>query len=84
MRSRSSPNGNGHHGIDAIVAEPADPRTAKIVASLPDAPLVCVSIYDRTSDFAELHPSAYLEKPFGLVQLERAIEGALELSREGR
>jgi CheY-like chemotaxis protein len=66
--------------VDAVLVEPASTGTLDTIAPLVrerGAALVCVSIYPPPADLAALEPVAYLQKPFSLVDLERAIVTAL-------
>jgi hypothetical protein len=71
--------------VDAIVIEPGD-RLALALgrrarAQAPAIPVLCASIYPPSAETDELHPDAYLEKPFPLGDLERALMGALASRR---
>ena len=69
----------GH--LDAVVIEPAPEGTIEAIAPLVregGAALVCVSIYPPSEQTRALNPVAYLQKPFSLVDLERALVAALE------
>jgi hypothetical protein len=66
--------------VDAVLLEPAPDGSIEAVAPLVrerGAALVCVSIYPPSADAATLAPVAHLQKPFSLVDLERALVAAL-------
>jgi DNA-binding response OmpR family regulator len=68
--------------VDVLLLEPADP-TARVAADSLRArdealPIVCVSIDPEAEQVAYLRPLAYLVKPFGLADLERALCAAAE------
>ncbi len=68
-------------GVDAVLLEPALEGSVEAVATIvrdDGAALVCVSIYPPSDDALALGPVAYLQKPFSLVELERALVAALE------
>jgi CheY-like chemotaxis protein len=68
-------------GIDAIVVEPGDRRSLALARwarqHAPTVPVLCASIYPPSPATDALRPDAYLEKPFPLLELERALTGAL-------
>jgi hypothetical protein len=68
--------------VDAIIVEPADPAALALAASLraefPELPIVCASIFPPEPAALELGPLAYLEKPFGLSELEYVLRLAME------
>ena len=76
-----SRNGASEEGIDVLLVEPADPDAFALARDLhrrrPEVPIVCASIEPKTSAVTELDPRAYLVKPFGLAELERALATAL-------
>jgi CheY-like chemotaxis protein len=63
-------------GVDAVIVEPGSPHELAIVHTAherkPALPVVCASIYPANS--FGLNPVAFLEKPFRLAALERALE----------
>jgi hypothetical protein len=67
--------------VDMLLIEPADPRALAAAQILrlerEDAPIVCASIYPPTPHSGRLDPVAYLVKPFGLAELEGALEAAV-------
>jgi DNA-binding response OmpR family regulator len=68
--------------VDVLLLEPAD-RDARVAAESLRArreglPIVCVSIDPEPERVAYLQPLAYLVKPFGLADLERALCAAAE------
>jgi DNA-binding response OmpR family regulator len=66
--------------IDAVLVEPGPAGSLDTIVPLVrerGAALVCVSIYPPSADVAALEPVAYLQKPFSLVDLERALVAAL-------
>ena len=67
-------------GADVVLVEPADVDglDAARVARASGASVVCVSIFPAADDARGLDPVAYLLKPFSLLDLERAVEVALE------
>ena len=71
--------------VDAMIVEPAAPTALALARDLrarsPDVPIVCASIFPAEPSALELGPIAYLEKPFGLSELEYVLRLALE-SRE--
>jgi CheY-like chemotaxis protein len=68
--------------IDAMIVEPAAPAALALARHLrarsPDLPIVCASIFPAEPSALELGPLAYLEKPFGLSELECVLRLALE------
>ena len=66
---------------DVVLLEPSSRRGLAEVESLreqnPALPIVCASIYPRSAQTDELGPVAFLEKPFALSELERALRIAL-------
>ena len=68
--------------IDAVILEPAAPGALELARTLrirsPDLPIVCASIFPAEPAALELGPLAYLEKPFGLSELEYVLRMALE------
>lgn len=68
--------------VDAVVLEPADPRSEAAARTLrrrsETLPIVCVSIYPPTQESRRLRPVEHLVKPFGLADLELALETALD------
>ena len=66
-------------GIDAAVIEPGEASALEVARSLrlQDVPVLFTSIYPADAEVLELHPAAYLVKPFPLYALERALEQAL-------
>jgi DNA-binding response OmpR family regulator len=69
--------------VDAVIVEPAAPTALLIARGLrdrhPDVPIICVSIFPPEPTALELEPLAYLEKPFGLGELEGILRTALAL-----
>jgi hypothetical protein len=66
--------------VDAVLVEPALEGSLELIVPLvreQGAALVCVSIYPPSAEAAALEPVAYLQKPFSLVDLERALVAAL-------
>jgi CheY-like chemotaxis protein len=68
--------------VDVVLVEPADPDArAAALALLGDKrggiPVVCVSLDPDAGHAGELRPAAYLVKPFGLAELERALADAV-------
>jgi CheY-like chemotaxis protein len=63
--------------IDAMILEPAAPAALELARSLrerfPELPIVCASIFPAEHSALELAPLAYLEKPFGLSELEYVL-----------
>jgi CheY-like chemotaxis protein len=68
-----------HIGVDAAVIEPGEADGLRLAHNLraQNVPVLFTSIYPPTETLLELHPSAYLVKPFPLYALERALEQAL-------
>jgi DNA-binding response OmpR family regulator len=68
--------------IDAMIVEPAAPAALALArglrARVPELPIVCASIFPAEPAALELSPLAYLEKPFGLSELEYVLRLALE------
>jgi DNA-binding response OmpR family regulator len=68
--------------IDAMILEPAAPSALALARDLrarsPDLPIVCASIFPAEPSALELGPLAYLEKPFGLSELEYFLRLALD------
>jgi hypothetical protein len=68
--------------IDAMIIEPAAPAALRLARAVrarsPDVPIVCASIFPAEPSALELAPLAYLEKPFGLSELEYILRLALE------
>jgi len=68
--------------IDAMIVEPAAPAALGLAQSvrarLPDLPIVCASIFPAEPGALELAPLAYLEKPFGLSELEYVLRLAID------
>lgn len=65
--------------VDAVLVEPASEGSLETIAPLRErgASFVCVSIYPPSAQATALSPVAYLQKPFSLVDLERALVAAL-------
>ena len=70
-----------HIGVDAAVIEPGETSALEVAKTLRgrDVPVLFTSIYPPDANVLDLHPSAYLVKPFPLYALERALESALAL-----
>jgi hypothetical protein len=68
--------------VDAMILEPAAPSALALAHDLrarsPDLPIICASIFPAEPSALELDPLAYLEKPFGLSELEYILRLALE------
>ena len=68
-------------GVDAIVIEPGEDAALGLAgwarSQLPGVPILCASIFPPWPATAELHPDAYLVKPFPLYELEHALATAL-------
>ena len=68
--------------VDAAIVEPAAPGALELARALrlrsPELPIVCASIFPAEPAALELGPLAYLEKPFGLSQLEYILRLAME------
>jgi CheY-like chemotaxis protein len=77
-RVRTLPEGD----VDVILLEPADPASLSAAERLrgrcAELPIVCASIHPDSGETARLRPLAYLLKPFGLADLERALAAAVE------
>jgi CheY-like chemotaxis protein len=71
-------------GIDIVVVEPESFRALLAAQVLrerfPALSIVCASIAPPSGKTAELRPVAYLQKPFTLSELERALTRALPAS----
>jgi CheY-like chemotaxis protein len=67
--------------VDVLLLEPADPAALSAAEGLRrrcrDLPIVCTSIYPDLERASSLRPLAYLIKPFGLADLERALSKAV-------
>jgi CheY-like chemotaxis protein len=63
--------------VDVLILEPGDPAALAAAESLrlhdEQLPIVCASIYPASEAAERLRPLAYLVKPFGLAELERAL-----------
>jgi CheY-like chemotaxis protein len=71
-------------GIDVVLVEPAAEGALDVAANVgraSGATVVCVSIYPPSEQALALRPIAYLQKPFSLVELERALVTASEPAR---
>jgi CheY-like chemotaxis protein len=72
---------------DAFLFEPGDAGSLALARRLrqerPGLPLVCVSIYPAGPETSALEPSAYLVKPFSVVELQRALSAALDGQANG-
>ena len=79
------PGDDGVH-VDAVLLEPAAEGALETAtpALRSGAALVCVSILPASRETLALTPVAYLQKPFSLVELERAILSALEPAPSAR
>jgi CheY-like chemotaxis protein len=68
--------------VDVLILEPADPAALTAAESLrlehEELPIVCASIYPDSDAAERLRPLAYLVKPFGLSDLERALCAAVD------
>ena len=68
--------------LDAVIVEPAAPAALTLVRGLrarfPELAIVCASIFPAEPAALELGPLAYLEKPFGLSELEYVLRLAIE------
>jgi len=68
--------------VDVLLLEPADPGALSAAEALrlrrEELPIVCTSIYPDSERARQLRPHAYLVKPFGLAELERALAMAVE------
>ena len=80
---------SGHRGevlpdgdVDVLLLEPADPAARTMAERLRrrqrELPIVCASIYPDFEPLESLRPFAYLIKPFGLNELERALCAAVD------
>jgi CheY-like chemotaxis protein len=71
---------------DVVLLEPAAPGAVETARGLAEggAALVCVSILPPSEAAVELEPVAYLQKPFSVADLERAIAAALAQSQRVR
>jgi len=73
--------GEALRDVDLIVAEPAAPGSLELAQALraaqPGLPIVVVSFLPQPPTWTALEPAAYVLKPFTVVQLEAAVEGAL-------
>ncbi len=69
-------------GVDIVLVEPADPAARVTAETLmrrqEGIPVVCASIDPDSGQARGLRPVAYLVKPFGLAELERALTAAVE------
>jgi CheY-like chemotaxis protein len=67
--------------VDAVLVEPAAPAPLALAQGLrarfPQLPIVCASIFPAERAALDLAPVAYLEKPFGLSELEYVLRLAL-------
>jgi hypothetical protein len=72
--------------LDVVVVEPESFRgflAAQVLRErFPDLPIICASIAPPSARTAELRPLAYLQKPFTLGELERALTRALPVSSD--
>jgi DNA-binding response OmpR family regulator len=72
--------------VDLMILEPAVPENLKRATGLkkrrPHAAFVCTSIEPPSGHVASLAPTAYLVKPFPLVELADAVDAALEAALE--
>jgi two-component SAPR family response regulator len=70
--------------IDVVVLEPESFRgvlTAQVLRErFPKLPIICVSIAPPSPKTAELRPLEYLQKPFTLGELKRALTRAVPAS----
>ena len=68
--------------VDVLLVEPADPAARTAVEHLcgrrRELPVVCASIYPDFEPLRGVRPFAYLIKPFGLGELERALSAAVQ------
>jgi CheY-like chemotaxis protein len=80
--SVASEDANELPTIDALIVEPAAPSALELAQNLrarfPELPIVCASIFPAEPAALELGPLAYLEKPFGLSELEYVLRLAME------
>jgi hypothetical protein len=71
-------------GIDVVVVELESFRPFLAVQVLrrrfPELPIICASVAPPSDKTAELRPLAYLQKPFALEELKRALTRALPAS----
>lgn len=67
---------------DVALIEPAFRETfalaGRLRESLPELPIVCLSVYPKSVAVAALQPIAYLLKPFTLAELEQTLRLALD------
>ena len=67
--------------VDIVLLEPADPEARSAAESVlrrdRTIPVVCASIDPDSRRAAGLRPLAYVVKPFGLSELERALTAAV-------
>jgi CheY-like chemotaxis protein len=67
---------------DVLLVEPAQSECLEVAEWLrqqrPELPIVCASIHDATPEATFLAPSSYLLKPFSLLQLNEALEAAID------
>lgn len=67
---------------DVLVVEPSDPPSLATALAVhkrvPDARIICVSVYSGIPEAEALAPFAYVVKPFRLEELERALREATE------
>ena len=72
--------------LDVVVVESESFRgflAAQVLRErFPDLPIICASIAPPSARTAELRPLAYLQKPFTLGELERALTRALPASSD--
>lgn len=68
--------------VDVLLLEPADPAARAVAERVHrrqrKLPIVCASIYPDFEPRESLRPFAYLIKPFGLNELERALCAAVD------
>jgi DNA-binding response OmpR family regulator len=66
--------------VDAAVIEPGDSHGLACARHLGGLgrPVVLASIFPAEQETLDLEPVAYFVKPFALVELEQALEAALE------
>jgi CheY-like chemotaxis protein len=65
---------------DVILLEPAEGEALTLAGAVRDRhgpSVVCVSIYPPSESALALEPVAYLQKPFSLLELERALVTAI-------
>lgn len=69
---------------EVLLVEPSADDELALACSLrrhrPDLPVVCASIHSPGEETRCLAPCAHLVKPFGLVDLETALESVLQAS----